>query len=160
MSDQPRAVDWSRYDGRTRSLEAHLQRILRSEPWAGDDRRLARVYMAIAKLLRSRMPGELIGYLDGLETLQNDPGNAVELNALSSRLGSAAWQAQAAQPPGGEESDQSFLYRLMESCTKTKFTIDPETDVEPIGWAVALGVPYDDLRKAVLDEYSEISADV
>lgn len=150
------SIDWSRYDERARTLEAALRDVLSKEPRAGDDRRLARVYAALARLLRPMMDDVIGQYMDLLQGPKRDSMDAASLKELSERLGGLAWAAQSKQMEDVLATESAFYYRLLESCARPRFTIYPDTDVEPIGWAAAAGVPLEAIEKAVFLEYPEL----
>ena len=56
----------------------------------------------------------------------------------------------------GRQTDQPFIYQLIESCTRHRFGLNPMTDVEPIAWMSAIGVPAQDIEAAVLNIYPEL----
>jgi hypothetical protein len=66
-------------------------------------------------------------------------------------------QRAAEEARSGIETDQPFVYKLLESCTCRKFSIDPATDAEPVAWMAAAGVPVDAVAHVVHSIYPELT---
>jgi len=152
-----RGIDWSRYDERAKSLERQLEGLLSAEPLASDDERLARVYLAFAKLTRPLMSAELRKVLTDIERWRESGVYPPELERVSRRLGEISWQRLGEANDTGRPSEQAFLYALLESCARRRFTIDASTDIDPIGWMVAIGIPPRDVAQAVIAEYPQVT---
>ena len=148
-----RRLDWSRDTDRVQAFELDLHGLLESGTYRGDDRRLARVYLSLARLAREFMTADQESYLNLIERWGYAGAVPAELLNAPAKLSALAVQSEA-------EKDRNavapFLYRLLESCARPNFTIYADSDVEPIGWTVATGVPFEQVKDAVLVEYPEL----
>ena len=157
MTTHSRALDWSLFDSRVQGLEKQLEALVSLPEYAGDDRRLARVYVGFGRLLADRLDPTLLGYLALAEQYAATGMFPEELEGVSRKLGAVSQQLAAQEAQSGIETDQPFIYKLLESCTVRKFTIYPTTDVEPVAWMAAAGVPADDIAHVVHSIYPELA---
>jgi hypothetical protein len=156
MTTHSRPLDWKLYDFRVQELEKQLEALVSSPEYSGDDRRLARVYVGFGRLLADRLEPTLVGYLTLAEQYAATGIFPAELEGISQKLGSVSQQLAAAEAQSGIETDQPFIYKLLESCTVRKFTIYPITDVEPVAWMAAAGVSTDAIAQVVHSIYPEL----
>jgi hypothetical protein len=157
MTTDSRPLDWKLYDFRVRALEQQLEALVSMPEYSGDDRRLARVYVGFGRLLEARLDPTLLGYLGLAEQYAATGVFPAELEGVSHQLGSVSQQLAARETQSGIETDQPFIYKLLESCTVRKFTIYPITDVEPVAWMAAAGVSADDVARVVHSIYPELT---
>ena len=157
MTTHSRPLDWKLYDVRIQGLEKQLEALVSLPEYAGDDRRLARVYVGFGRLLADRLDPTLLGYLALAEQYAATGVYPEELEGVSRQLGSDSQQLAAREAQSGIETDQPFIYKLLESGTVRKFTIYPATDVEPVAWMAAAGVAADDITHVVHSIYPELA---
>lgn len=152
MTTLSRLADWSLYTDQVKALELELQRLL--EIHAHDDRRLARVYLSLAQSARHLMTEDQRQYLSLVERWAHIGKAPAELLDAPTKLSALALHSEEAE---GQNTPTPFLYRLLEACARPRFTISPHSDADPIAWAVAIGIPFETVRDAVLNEYPELS---
>ena len=157
MTSTSKLLDWKLHDSRVQDLEKRLEALVSLPEYAGDDRKLARVYVSFARLLADRLDPTLLAYLVLAEQYAATGVFPEELEGVSRKLGSVSQQLAARESQSGVATDQPFIYKLLESCTVRKFTINPLTDVEPVAWMAAAGVPADDIANVVHSIYPELA---
>jgi hypothetical protein len=157
MTSHARPLDWKKCDSRLQSLERQLAALLSMPEYSGDDRRLTRVYVRFGGLVKDRLDPSLLGSLALAEQYASTSVFPPELEGVSHQLGSVSRQLASQEAQSGVETDQPFIYKLLESCTCQKFSIDPATDAEPISWMAALDVAADDIAHVVHSVYPELA---
>ncbi len=156
MNAHSRHLDWKKYDSRVQTLERRLEALLSLPQYSGDDRRLARVYVGFGRLVVDRLEPTLVTHLTRAEEYARTNVFPEELEGVSHELGIVAQQLSYQESQSGIETDQPFLYQLLESCTRREFAIYPATDVEPVARMAAIGVPADDIESVVYSVYPEL----
>jgi hypothetical protein len=150
-------TDWKRYDARVQLLEKKLEAFLGNEEIRKDDRRLARVYLEFAKLIFDRLSPDLKRYLELAQHYADTGVFPSELQDAWLVLDKLGASRRARDTIAGQETDQPFIHRLLESVTRRKFAIDPITDVDPIGWMAAIGIPVGEIERVVFGVYPELN---
>ena len=122
-------------------LESRLQLLLACEPFASDDRKLARVYLAIAREFRSLLPPPLREELENALSVQRMDFESRLAHAPGRRSGTLDTRAL------------KFLAKLVASAARPEFTIRPIADSLPISLGVAFGVPVGVMKQILAAEY-------
>lgn len=157
MTTNSRPLDWKKYDSHVQSLERRFEALLSLPEYSSDDRRLARVYVGFGRLIEGRLDQTLLRLLALAEQYLSTGVFPDELENVSHELGSVSQRLARQDARSGIETDQPFIYQLLESCTRRKFPVDPATVVEPIAWMAAAGVSADDIAHVVRAVYPELT---
>jgi hypothetical protein len=157
MTIHARPLDWKKYDVRVQSLERQLEALLALPECSGDDRRLTRVYVGFGRLVQDRLDPTLLGYLALAERYASTGVFPAELDGVAHKLALVSQQLAAQEAQSGVETDQPFIYKLLESCTCRKFSIQPTTDAEPVAWMAAAGIAAHDIAQVVHSIYPELA---
>lgn len=157
MTTNPRPLDWGKDDSHLQNLERRLEALLSLPEYSSDDRRLARVYVGFGRLLEARLDPKLARYLALAEQYLSTGVFSDELENVSRELGFVSQQLALQEWRSGIQTDQPFIYQLLESCTRRKFAVHPATDVEPVAWMAAAGVSTDDISYVVCAVYPELA---
>ncbi len=151
-------IDWARFDARAKALESALHDLLEQEPFKSDDRRLWRVYVGLAVLLRPQMDEGSRRIIDVVEVWHRTGKYPPELEQLSEQVREAGAALRSASYQTEQRYGMAeFINQLLEACTRNRFSIYPDSDVDPVAWTVAAGVPVEEVERVVLREYPELA---
>ncbi|HEU4781015.1 MAG TPA: hypothetical protein VFS58_14115 [Steroidobacteraceae bacterium] len=134
-----------RFDERAEHLELKLQALLAREPFASDDRALARVYLAIARAFRTLLP----------QAMRNELDAALATQKMSTESGTPGLPAEGSSAL--DDKALEFLAKIVRSAARPKFRIDAESDTTPIGFGIALGISVDEMERILTAEYPPLS---
>ena len=128
-------------DDQAEDLENRLQLLLSCQPFASDDRKLARVYLAIAREFRDLLPTPLRGELESALASQG--------MGVDSRGSDVATR----KPVALDDKALAFLEQIVMSAARPGFTIHALSDSIPVSFGIALGIPVGVMYRILAAEY-------